>query len=51
MLLPVLPMGLSAERLPVGMQIVVPGLQEVRALRIAAALEAARGVEIAVELT
>ena len=47
----VLPMGLSAERLPVGMQIVVPGLQEVRALRIAAALEAARGVEIAVELT
>jgi aspartyl-tRNA(Asn)/glutamyl-tRNA(Gln) amidotransferase subunit A len=39
-----LPMGLSAEGLPIGMQLVVPYLQEVRALAFAAALEAARGV-------
>lgn len=39
----VLPMGLSAEGLPVGMQIVVPPFHEVRALRIAAALESLRG--------
>jgi aspartyl-tRNA(Asn)/glutamyl-tRNA(Gln) amidotransferase subunit A len=38
-----LPMAVSAEGLPVGMQLVVPGLQEVRALTFAAALEAARG--------
>jgi aspartyl-tRNA(Asn)/glutamyl-tRNA(Gln) amidotransferase subunit A len=38
-----LPMGLSREGLPIGMQLVVPGLQEVRALAFAAALERARG--------
>ena len=38
-----LPMGLSAEGLPIGMQLVVPGLQDVRALAFAATLEAARG--------
>ena len=37
-----LPMGLSAERLPVGMQFVVPGRHEPVALAIAAALEADR---------
>jgi aspartyl-tRNA(Asn)/glutamyl-tRNA(Gln) amidotransferase subunit A len=36
------PMGLSGERLPIGMQIVVPGFHELRALNFAAALEAAR---------
>ncbi len=46
-----LPMGLSGEGLPVGMQIVVPGFCEVRALRIAAALEAARGMAIEVAFT
>jgi aspartyl-tRNA(Asn)/glutamyl-tRNA(Gln) amidotransferase subunit A len=39
----VLPMGLSDEGMPVGMQIVAPGFCDVRALRIAAALESARG--------
>jgi aspartyl-tRNA(Asn)/glutamyl-tRNA(Gln) amidotransferase subunit A len=38
-----LPMALSAGRLPIGMQIVVPGFHEVRALAIAASLEATRG--------
>lgn len=38
-----LPMGRSAEGLPIGMQIVVPGFHEVRALTIAAALEEACG--------
>ena len=38
-----LPMALSAEGLPIGIQLVVPGLQEVRALAFAAALETARG--------
>jgi aspartyl-tRNA(Asn)/glutamyl-tRNA(Gln) amidotransferase subunit A len=38
-----LPMALSGAGLPIGMQIVVPGFHEARALTIAAALEAARG--------
>jgi aspartyl-tRNA(Asn)/glutamyl-tRNA(Gln) amidotransferase subunit A len=38
-----LPMGRSAEGMPIGMQLAVPGLQEVRALAFAATLEAARG--------
>lgn len=38
-----LPMGRSAEGLPIGIQIAVPGFYEVRALSIAAALEGARG--------
>lgn len=45
-----LPMGLSAEGLPIGMQIVVPGFHEVRALRIAAALEAAREVNVSLDV-
>ena len=44
-----LPMGLSAENTPVGMQIVVPGFHEVRALQVAAAMEAARTVKVSVE--
>ena len=39
-----LPMGLSAEGMPIGMQFVVPGREEIRALAFAAALEDARGV-------
>jgi aspartyl-tRNA(Asn)/glutamyl-tRNA(Gln) amidotransferase subunit A len=39
-----LPMARSAEGLPIGMQVVAPGFQELRALAFAAALEAARGV-------
>ena len=46
-----LPMGLSAENTPVGMQIVVPGFHEVRALQVAAAMEAARTVQVSVEFT
>jgi aspartyl-tRNA(Asn)/glutamyl-tRNA(Gln) amidotransferase subunit A len=38
-----LPMGRSAGGLPIGMQLAVPGRQDVRALAFAAALEAARG--------
>jgi aspartyl-tRNA(Asn)/glutamyl-tRNA(Gln) amidotransferase subunit A len=38
-----LPMGATANGLPVGMQIIVPGLGEPRALEIGAALEADRG--------
>lgn len=38
-----MPMGLSNERLPIGMQIIVAGLNEPRALEIGAALEADRG--------
>ena len=38
-----LPMGRSTQGLPIGMQLAVPGLQEVRALAFAATLEAARG--------
>jgi aspartyl-tRNA(Asn)/glutamyl-tRNA(Gln) amidotransferase subunit A len=38
-----LPMGATADGLPIGMQIVVPGLHEPRALEIGAALEADRG--------
>jgi aspartyl-tRNA(Asn)/glutamyl-tRNA(Gln) amidotransferase subunit A len=38
-----LPMGATPDGLPVGMQIVVPGLGEPAALEIGAALEAARG--------
>ena len=38
-----LPMGATAGGLPVGMQIIVPGLREPRALEIGAALEADRG--------
>jgi aspartyl-tRNA(Asn)/glutamyl-tRNA(Gln) amidotransferase subunit A len=45
-----LPMGLSGEGLPVGMQVVVPGFHEVRALTIAAALEAVRGGPLLLEL-
>jgi Asp-tRNA(Asn)/Glu-tRNA(Gln) amidotransferase A subunit family amidase len=36
-------MGATANGLPIGMQIVTPGLHEPRALEIAAALEADRG--------
>ena len=39
----VLPMARTAAGLPIGVQLIVPGLQEVRALEFAAALEAARG--------
>lgn len=46
----VLPMGISQEGLPIGVQVVVPGFHEVRALRIAAALEMARGGDIVVDL-
>jgi aspartyl-tRNA(Asn)/glutamyl-tRNA(Gln) amidotransferase subunit A len=45
-----LPMARSAEGLPIGMQIVVPGWHEVRALTIAAALEAARGGPLLLDL-
>jgi aspartyl-tRNA(Asn)/glutamyl-tRNA(Gln) amidotransferase subunit A len=38
-----LPMGATANGLPIGMQIIVPGLREPRALEIGAALEADRG--------
>jgi len=38
-----LPMGATADGLPIGMQVVVPGLREPRALEIGAALEADRG--------
>ncbi len=38
-----LPMGATPEGLPIGMQIVVPGLREPTALEIGAALEADRG--------
>jgi aspartyl-tRNA(Asn)/glutamyl-tRNA(Gln) amidotransferase subunit A len=38
-----LPMGHGADGLPIGMQLVVPGMRDVRALAFAAALEAARG--------
>jgi aspartyl-tRNA(Asn)/glutamyl-tRNA(Gln) amidotransferase subunit A len=46
-----LPMGLSGEGLPVGMQLVVPGFQEGRALRLAKGLESARGGPILCPLT
>jgi len=46
----VLPMGLSAEELPVGMQVVVPGFHEARALTIAASLEAARAAPLLLDL-
>ena len=46
-----LPMGLSGEGLPVGMQLVVPGFQEGRALRFAKGLESARGGPILCPLT
>ncbi len=46
-----LPMGLSAEQLPIGMQIVVPGFREVRALSIAAALEDARGGPLSLDMS
>jgi aspartyl-tRNA(Asn)/glutamyl-tRNA(Gln) amidotransferase subunit A len=38
-----LPMGVTPEGLPIGMQIVVPGFHEPRALEIGAALESERG--------
>jgi aspartyl-tRNA(Asn)/glutamyl-tRNA(Gln) amidotransferase subunit A len=38
-----LPIGHGADGLPIGMQLVVPGMRDVRALAFAAALEAARG--------
>jgi aspartyl-tRNA(Asn)/glutamyl-tRNA(Gln) amidotransferase subunit A len=45
-----LPMGLSAEGLPIGMQIVVPGFHEVRALAIAGSLEGISGGPLALDL-
>jgi len=40
-------MGATQDGLPIGMQIVVPGFHEPRALEIGAALEADRGVWLA----
>ena len=45
----VLPMGFSEDAMPVGMQIVVPAFHDLRALRIAAALERARRVAFGLE--
>ena len=45
-----LPMGLSAQGMPIGMQIAVPGFHEMRALAIATALESMRGGPLLLDL-
>lgn len=45
-----LPMGQSAEGLPIGMQVVVPAFHEVRALAIAASMEGSRGGPLLLDL-